>query len=152
AGLDELLPGDRLGAERREERVPALRRIAQSKAPGDFEVDAAPREILSAFDALRLPQRSRVELVRHPHGAAERLESPGSARLALWGQLDADALGDGAHGFGEAEPIMSHEEPEDVAAGAAAEAVKDATLGIDRERRRLLGVERAEPFPVLTRA
>src|SRR5262245_46934260 len=40
---------------------------------------------------------------------------------------------------------------EDVAADSAAEAMEDALLGIDHERRRLLAVEGAEPFPVHAR-
>ena len=42
---------------------------------------------------------------------------------------------------------MELEELEHVAANAAAEAVKEAFLGIDVERRRLLGVKRTEALP-----
>ena len=40
-----------------------------------------------------------------------------------------------------------HVELDGVAAGAAAEAVEEAAVGVDRERRRLLLVQRAEPLP-----
>src|SRR5437660_286494 len=52
-------------------------------------------------------------------------------------------------GLGEAEPVVAHEEPEGIAAGVTAEAMEDAALGIDGEGRGLLGMEGAEPLPVL---
>src|SRR4029077_3805698 len=62
---------------------------------------------------------------------------------------DAGALGQDAHGFGEGQAVLAHEEAEGIASHAAAEAVEDAPLGIDGERRGLLGVEGAEALPVL---
>src|SRR5204862_2166870 len=55
---------------------------------------------------------------------------------------DAVLFGDDAHGFGELAAFDAHDEIEDAAAGAAAEAfVKPLGLR-DAERRRLFGVER----------
>src|SRR5439155_13860615 len=61
-------------------------------------------------------------------------------------------LGQRADGLGEAEPVVAHEEPEGIAAGVTAEAMEDAALGIDGEGRGLLGMEGAEPLPVLAGA
>src|SRR5262249_51224007 len=62
----------------------------------------------------------------------------------LLGERDAEALRDPPHRVRERERLGLHHECEDVAVLAAAETVKEAALLADRERRRLLGVERAE--------
>ncbi len=77
---------------------------------------------------------------------------PSASGSRLLGSSTPTRSASSADGFGEGEPIVTHEEPEGVAAGAAAEAVEDAALGIDGEGRRLLGMERAEPLPVLAGA
>src|SRR5438132_2435546 len=51
--------------------------------------------------------------------------------------------------LGEREALREREELEDVAAGAAAEAVKEPLVTIDVERRRLLAMKRAESLVAL---
>ena len=51
-------------------------------------------------------------------------------------------------GLGEADLLVQLDELDHVAADAAAEAVEEALLAVDVERRRLLAVERAQPFHV----
>jgi hypothetical protein len=65
--------------------------------------------------------------------------------LAL--QLDPVAVGQQLHRLGEAQPLLLLDELDRVAADAAAEAVVELLLRVDRERRRALLVERAEADP-----
>src|SRR5262249_42711118 len=65
--------------------------------------------------------------------------------LPRLGYDDPRSDGERAHGLHERHTAHPHEEGEGVAAGVAAEAMKEAALGIDVKRRRLLGMERAEP-------
>ena len=60
------------------------------------------------------------------------------------GSADAELLRQHPHRVLEPDLLVQLEELEHVAAGAAAEAVEEALLGIDDERRRLLRVERAQ--------
>jgi hypothetical protein len=50
------------------------------------------------------------------------------------------------HGIGEADFFLQLDELEDVTADAAAEAVEEPAVAVDRERRSLLAVKRAQPF------
>ena len=59
----------------------------------------------------------------------------------------AEPLRQHADGFGEADLLVQLHELDHVAADAAAEAVEEALLAVDVERRRLLAVERAQPLP-----
>src|SRR5262245_47652586 len=72
-------------------------------------------------------------------------------RSSLFGERQPGRLGQRTDRLGEGKPVLTHEEPEDVAADATAEAVEDAPLGIDHERGRLLAVERAQALPVRAR-
>src|SRR5579862_8939815 len=56
-------------------------------------------------------------------------------------QRDVQLLGDSSHRLRKADVFDPLHESEDVAGGAAAEAVKELPRGVDRERRRLLVVE-----------
>ena len=62
-------------------------------------------------------------------------------------ELDAGPAGQALDRLGEVEVLDLPHEGDDVALRLAAEAVVEALLGVDRERRRLLGVERAQPDP-----
>ena len=62
---------------------------------------------------------------------------------------DAAFFGDGAHRFREVGFVHLHQEFENVAAGAAAEAVVDLLDGVDREGRRFLGMKWAEADEIL---
>ena len=59
-------------------------------------------------------------------------------------ELDAGALRQAAQRLGEVDRVALHDEVEDVAAPAAAEALPGLARRRDRERRRLLAVERAQ--------
>jgi hypothetical protein len=65
-------------------------------------------------------------------------------RLAL--ELYPVAVGQRLQRAREVEPLGLHHEREDVAAGAASEAVVELLDGVDPERRRALVVERAQPL------
>ena len=67
--------------------------------------------------------------------------------LSLALQLDPVAVGEQLDRLGEAEPLLLLDELDRVAADPAAEAVVELLLGVDRERRRALLVERAEADP-----
>src|SRR5205814_2820496 len=71
-----------------------------------------------------------------------RAVRPSVALLAAQG--DPDLVGEPLDGLAEAEPVDLHQEPEDVAALAAAEAVDESSGRVDVERRGLLVVERAQ--------
>ena len=62
----------------------------------------------------------------------------------LEGQVNAVAPGQLLGRLREAQALVLHQEGNDVAAGAAAEAIKNALLRGDRERRAGVGVEGAE--------
>src|SRR5262249_4781969 len=81
------------------------------------------------------------------------LDRADQSRLALralaflrrgYGQRQPRLARQALHGLGEAQPLAAHHEPDDIAMGAAAEAVKEALLVADGEGRRLLVVEGAE--------
>ena len=63
---------------------------------------------------------------------------------------DAGLVGQPAHGVDEVEVLDGPDEGDGVALGLAAEAVVEALFGVDAERRRLLGVERAQADPAPT--
>src|SRR4030095_11175145 len=71
-------------------------------------------------------------------GAGRRASSPG--------QRDANLLRQHPHRVLEADLLVQLQEFDDVAADAATEAVEEALVGMDVERRRLLGMKRAVPL------
>ena len=70
-----------------------------------------------------------------------------AARLLVFVQRDAGAVGQEAHGVDEVEVVHGPHEADGVARLLAAEAVVHPVLGVDAEGRRLLGVEGAQPAP-----
>src|SRR6187551_1897156 len=60
--------------------------------------------------------------------------------------LDAGAGGEAAQRLGKVDPVALHDEVEDVPAAAAAEALPGLARRGNRERGRLLVVERTEPL------
>ena len=80
-----------------------------------------------------------------PLPPAPPLLGRGVVLLAL--EANPVAFGQGLDGLGEVERLGLLHEADGVAADAAAEAVVEPALGIDRERRRALVVERTEPRP-----
>src|SRR6266404_5730737 len=153
-GLHQDVVRDPLPAHDREQRVPALGRVAQAEALAHLGVHPTLLEIGARLLAAALPQRGGVELGRERHHAPQRFELAvhlGCPRARV-GQGHPGALGERAHRLREGDAVLAHQEAEGVAARAAAEAVVDVALRVDRERRGLLGVEGAEPLPVLARA
>src|SRR5262249_5488077 len=151
--LDEQILTDRLAGHSRQQRVPAVRRIAEAEAARDLEINAAPLEILARAASGRVPEALAVEACGEGHHAPERLELAVGVWSALTrrGHFDAGPLGERPDGLRKREAIHAHQEAQRIAARAAAEAVEDAALGIHGERRRPLRVERAEALPVVAR-
>jgi len=116
----------------------------------DPAVDAPLLEICARPLAGRLPERLLVEARREVHHPEELLPARIATLAAFLGQRDPRRLGECPDGLGEGEAVLAHEEAECVAAYPAAEAVEDPLARIDRERRRLLRVERAEALPAGT--
>ena len=82
--------------------------------------------------------------------AKQRLALGGVHAAAIFSRLrngQAETARQHPHRFGEAHFLVQLDELDHVAADAAAEAVEEALLAVDVERRRLLAVERAQPFP-----
>src|SRR5205807_2823014 len=93
---------------------------------------------------LRLKEHGRLR--HHPEQPL-----PFAGRLLIARRLfqpDTGPLGQLLPGFPERERPGAHDEVEDVPAGMTAEAVEEAALRIDGERRGLLRVERAEALVV----
>ena len=147
AGGHEGLLGNLLRAHEAEERVPALRGIAEAEALGDLGVDAALLEVGARPLAGRPRELLLVEARREPDRSEQLVPARIAALAALVCQRDAGRPGERADGRGEREPILAHQEAERVAPNPAAEAVKDALARVDREGGRLLGMERAEALP-----
>ena len=140
--------GDLLRAHEGEERVPALRGIAETEALRDGGVDAALLEICARPLPGRLPERVVVEAPGKVHDPDELLAAGITAPAAFFRQRDSRRPGERADRFGERETVLAHEKAEHVAAHTAAEAVEDPLSRIDHERRGLLGVEGTEALPV----
>ncbi len=82
--------------------------------------------------------------LHQPHPGAPVAAGRGAA--ALVGQVQADPVGQALHRLHEREVLDLHDELDDVAALAAAEAVEGAVAGPHVERGCLLLVERAQPL------
>src|SRR5262249_22496371 len=131
-----------------QERIPTVRGVAQSEAARDLEVEAPALDIGPRLGALLGPERVGVELGRQRHDLAEALELAVGLWRPLGRQLHAGPLGQGPHRLRKGQAVLPHQEAEGGAAHAAAEAVEDASLRIDREGGGLFGVEGAEALPV----
>ena len=132
-----------LGAERRA----AVGRVAEAELGAGFLVHAADVEIAPGGHAAR-PRKLRLEPgSRSLHHAVERVALPLpclGARVAR-GQREPRIARQPLHRFREREALVPHDEADDIAVGAAAEAVEEALVLIHREGGRLLLVEGAEP-------
>src|SRR5437899_2214835 len=123
---NQLLLPDLLRLDEREQRLPALGRVADSDVSRDAGVDPPLLKISARPLAGRLPERVGVEPAREIHHPQELLSARVAAlRAALVGQRDPDALCQGPDGLGERETILAHHEAEGVAADPAAEAVEE---------------------------
>ena len=88
----------------------------------------------------------RGALVRFQQGLALGRIGVRVAAAHLLGQRHAELRREMLDGIDEAELFLQLEELEDVAADAAAEAVKKSFVAVDVKRRALFGVKRAEAF------
>ncbi len=145
AHLDELLGADvALRLERAGHLVPAARRPAELEGLDRGVGDAAAVDVVEGGGAgLRRGQDRVVEGDR----VVEDLAEPGLVGVLALGplvDLDAGALGEGAERLGEGRAVALHDEAEDVAAQAAAEAVPVLAGRGDDERGCLLTVEGAQ--------
>ena len=145
--LDEVVGvGVPLGLELPGHHVPAGRRPAEL-----VRLDRLVREATTT----QIRERRLTGLGAGQDGVVEgdrRVEHPAKPSLAgvlalgALVDLDAGLAGQRAQRFRERHPVALHDEAEDVAALAAAEAVPRLANGGDHERRRLLAVEGAQPL------
>ena len=97
---------------------------------------------LPALESIRVEQRAASAFARCM--AWRRPATAVGGALALVAERDAGLLCQALDSLGEGQVLDPLHEPEDVAALPASEAVVDLLGGADRERRRLLRVERAD--------
>jgi len=142
--------GDALRLECRGERVPAVGREADAEALRGGDIDAAAGEIRARALARRADQLGAVVALRGGGRLAHAAEETGLAGVVALGDLDAALRGQRAHGLGEAQVFVLHQERERVPTTVAAEAVEDLPLRMDVEGGRLLVVEGAEALEAAT--
>ena len=131
------------GRPRRRARRPArIRSSVSFRKP-------RPRRYSRAFGPRGGPEGPREVLGRRLHEREHLLAllAVGPGLDAALGHRHAEAAGQHLDGLGEAHPLAQHQELEDVAALAAAEAVEDGRLLAHVEGRALLLVERAQALP-----
>ncbi|MCY1520501.1 hypothetical protein D9M68_552810 [compost metagenome] len=136
------------------QRAPAGRRVADAELLGDLARHAAALEVVDG--AGRLAQRLAVSvagLLEHVGQRGLFLALGGGAgafggRDVVFRHDQAVLAGQVMHGLDEAHARMFHEEADGVAMHAATEAVIELLGRADRERRRLLAVEGAQPHEI----
>ena len=136
-------------AEVLEQRVPALRRVADAELFRGGAVEAAAVQEVPAFGGARGQQLGAEEFVGDLVRVQQALAladffAVGAGAAVLVAQLVADAGGQLLHGLMEGGVVQLLDEGDDVAVFAAAEAVVPAHLRADGERRRALVVEGAQ--------
>ncbi|MCY1220629.1 hypothetical protein D9M72_326490 [compost metagenome] len=136
-------------AEVLEQRVPALRGIADAELFSGCPVEAAAVQEVASLRGGGGQQLGAEELVRHFVGVQEALAlahvlAAGAGAAVFVAQFEADPGGQLFHGLMERGVVQLLDKGDDVAVLAAAEAVVPAHLGTDGERRRTLIVERAQ--------
>ncbi len=143
AGGDRVVERQRLRAQVAREVVAATRGVAEPEALHGLGTDAALGEVGPAACALRSAQRATEERRGRLADRHQRLRRRSPAR-GLLGHREPEALGHAAHRLGKDQRLRLHDEGEDVAVLAAAEAVVETAFLADRERRGLLDVERTQ--------
>ena len=135
--------------ESAEEVVPAVTGRAGSDALECLLPEAPAEEVLPGRCPRRRPQRSGEVLRRRLHEAEHRLAllAVGAGLEASLGHGHPKASGERLQRLRKARALAQHQELEDVAPFAAAEAVEDRGLLPHVEGRGLLLVEGAQPFP-----
>ncbi len=130
--------------ERLDERVPGLDRVTELVRRDGLVGEAARVQVVERRLAVAaLGQDAVVEGDR----GVERVAQPLALRVLAAGalaELDAGTRRQAAQRLGEVDRVALHDEVEDVAAAAAAEALPGFARRSDGERRRLLAVERAQ--------
>ena len=145
-GLDEEVLGID-GTERFRKRIPRVGSVAEPERADHVLRDAALLEVARGR-AVGAGEPFGVEPLRVGDGLMEPV-APVVARSVPRPprNRDAEPPRERLDGFGEVEPVDLAHEADDVASGAAAEAVVEALVAVDRERRRPLVVKRAEALP-----
>src|SRR5205807_2393487 len=128
---------------------PARRGEPEPEGFLDRRIDPARDQVAARAFPGRSPQLRLKERGRLRHHPEQPLALAGRLLIArrLF-QPDTGPLGQLLPGLPERERPGPHDEVEDVPAGMTAEAVEEAALRIDGERRGLLRVEWAEAFVV----
>jgi hypothetical protein len=142
-------------------RGEAARAYLESRGLGEdvcreYRLGLAPGEVRTGCLAPRgLPTMALVEARRLLEQREQPLAPPTSRVLLRRGLLELEgnavALREPLDRLGEVELLRLTDEADDVAALAAAEAVEELVGRVDREARRLLVVEGAEPGPARAR-
>ena len=133
---------------RAHEAVPRVGRKAETEARHGLRRELPAGEIV-ARDLPGGGLELRVEKARSvPVEREQPLALFRAGVVRLLRQLHTGAVGQKRHRLGEREILDLHDEADDAAALAAAEAVVDLLVRRDGERRRLFAVKRAEPEEV----
>src|ERR1039458_7656705 len=142
----QLRRGEAALFEQAEESAPIAIGIAEAELFDGFGPDAAAGQIGARDFAGRPGQAGAEILLREFVHLVEGFALAGFliGILRALGHWNAVALGQALEGFVKAQTFELHDEAHHVALGLAPEAVVELLGGVDRERRSLLLVERAE--------
>ena len=148
AGGDHLLGREAVAARELVERAPFVRVVAELERLDRGGVEPAPLQVgARAGGGGSLEQAAVAERGELGVDLVEALRAGGAAVVLLRDDLHAALLREVADGVDERHAVVLHEELEDVAALAAAEALEALALRVHREARGLLVVERAAGLP-----
>ncbi len=146
AGKRHHIKIDRFLARQLRELFPRIRRIANAKDFQRFIIEAAfvhifarrppqaiEKHLLKKFCGQLVDEIQRVLFLRH-----------GCIFGIGFGNRNAGAFRQQAHGFGETDILLALNEGKNIPTGAAAETMKKLFIGVDVKGRRFLGVKRAQ--------
>ena len=125
-------------------RLPATRRPAELVALDRLVAEATAAQVVKGGLARWMPGQDRVVEADRAVEDVAQPTLPGVVAAGPLVELDPRARGQDLERLGEADAVALHDEAEDVAAQATAEALPALASRRDIERRRLLTVERAE--------
>ena len=131
------------------QRIPLVRRPSQAELAHDLPVIAPRAQVVPGQPGIG---RAQQPLVVPDDGPLHGVEEVGPPLAVLPGlrvlvQGDPGPVGQEPYGVDEVEVLGGPDEGDGIARGLAAEAVVEPLLGVDAERRALLGVERAQAGP-----
>ncbi len=153
ARLDHVVDGNALPAEMLLQREALRRRIAHAEFQLRLRIEAAIGEIAARLRAILRRQRLGEIFRRELHHVMQRLApllAPIRVRRGLR-ERQSGLRGEALDGFRERDALGLDHEVEDVAVLAGGEAVIELLLVVDRERGRLLLLERRQPLELLAR-